>query len=150
MVIVVISWIETFFNTKGMSALRTFRLARVLKLIKKWKSMRLIVESLLEALPSVMYAGVLMCLYMFIMAVAGMQLYGTKLPTDSRHNFTNFGFALLTVFQMLSGENWNAVGGVWSGPKCQQRHWIHADGEKMRPPKSRSAQNYEPRGIIHI
>jgi len=47
--------------------------------------------------------------------VAGMQLFGGKLTTthgleeDPRSNFDNFGVAVLTVFQILTGENWNEV-----------------------------------------
>ena len=48
-------------------------------------------------------------LYMFIAAVAGMQMLGNYIPYEERSRFTDFGIAMLTIFQMLTGENWNEV-----------------------------------------
>jgi len=51
----------------------------------------------------------MLLLYMFIAAVAGMGLLGNYIPYSSRSRFTDFGIAMLTIFQMLTGENWNEV-----------------------------------------
>jgi len=110
--VVIGSFVEAFAVSGGgggLSALRTFRLARVFKMVKSWKSLRVIMTSLLEALPQIGYIGVLLLLYMFVAAVAGMQLFGKAISKEERHNFSSFPVAMLTVFQMLSGENWNDV-----------------------------------------
>ena len=51
--------------------------------------------------------GILLGLYMFISAIAGMQLVGDKIPHESRARFDSFDIAMLTIFQFLTGENWN-------------------------------------------
>jgi len=58
------------------------------------------------------YLSILLLLFMFIMSVAGMMFFGGKFDKDTidgRHLFDNFGVAMLTVFQMLTGENHNSV-----------------------------------------
>ena len=107
--IVVVSFLEIAIRIKGLTALRCFRLARVFKMARSWGSLRAIIQSLLKALPAMTSLTVMLALYMFIAAVAGMQMLGPFIPYDSRSRFTDFGIALLTVFQMLTGENWNEV-----------------------------------------
>ena len=54
----------------------------------------------------------LLCLFMFFFAVLALHLFGGSFGTLEeypRDNFDTFGTALLTVFQILTGENWNAV-----------------------------------------
>ena len=114
-VIVVLSFAEIAMSGGGpLSVLRTFRLLRVLKLTQKFQSMKVILETVASALPSMAYLSLLMGLFMFIAAVAGMQLFAGKmiapaLEEKPRSNFDNFGVAALTVFQIITGENWNEV-----------------------------------------
>jgi hypothetical protein len=55
----------------------------------------------------------LLQLLILIYALLGMQLFGGKLG-DSRSTFDGFGWAYLTVFQILTGENWNELMSVTS------------------------------------
>ena len=52
-------------------------------------------------------------LFIFIFALLGMQTFGGKFdfPGEEkpRQNFDTFSWAMVTVFQILTGENWNAV-----------------------------------------
>mmetsp|Transcript_2584 Transcript_2584/g.3507 ORF Transcript_2584/g.3507 Transcript_2584/m.3507 type:complete len:1836 (-) Transcript_2584:287-5794(-) len=107
--IVIVSFIETSFKVKGMTALRCFRLARLFKMARSWGSLRAIIKSLLAVLPSMTSLSIMLLLYMFIAAVAGMQMLGNYIPYSERSRFTDFGIAMLTIFQMLTGENWNEV-----------------------------------------
>ena len=109
-IIVVVSFVEILINIKGLTALRCFRLARVFKMARSWGSLRAIIESLLAVLPAMTSLIVMLLLYMFIAAVAGMQMMGGKKGMEEdRSRFTDFGISLLTVFQMLTGEDWNEV-----------------------------------------
>ena len=38
-----------------------------------------------------------------------MVILGNYIPYSSRSRYTDFGIAMLTVFQCLSGENWNSI-----------------------------------------
>lgn len=92
------------------SAFRIFRLARVFKAAKYWPSMQAIVQTLIDTLPSLGYLTVVLFLLMFIAACTGMQLFGScGIPYSFRSNFSDFGSAMLTVFQILTGEDWNTI-----------------------------------------
>jgi len=105
------SCIEIGFGLGGgtASVLRAFRLMRLFKLAKAWKSMASIVDALAEALPFIVYTSMLLFLLVFIFAVAGMQLFGALIPTSERANFSAIGPALLTVFQIITREKWTDV-----------------------------------------
>ncbi|CAH0403502.1 unnamed protein product [Chilo suppressalis] len=98
----------------GISVLRCVRLLRVFKVTRYWRSLSNLVASLLNSIQSI--ASLLLLLFLFIMifALLGMQVFGGKFNYDpveekDRHNFDCFWQALLTVFQILTGEDWNAV-----------------------------------------
>jgi len=113
--VVLSSYVElALAGESAFSALRTFRLMRVFKLTKRWTSMRIILNTVLDTLPQMGYLMLMLCLFMFLASVAGMQLFGCKLKPPlledaPRANFDHFGVAMLTVFQILGGENWNDV-----------------------------------------
>ncbi|XP_017722023.1 PREDICTED: voltage-dependent L-type calcium channel subunit alpha-1F-like isoform X1 [Rhinopithecus bieti] len=60
-------------------------------------------------------ASLLLLLFLFIIifSLLGMQLFGGKFNFDQTHTkrstFDTFPQALLTVFQILTGEDWNVV-----------------------------------------
>lgn len=91
------------------STFRAFRLLRIFKMAKSWTALNNIIDSFGKALPKLGYVTVLMMLYMFIAAVAGMQLFGVKIPAAERMTYRTFGVSMLTVFQMLTFENWNEI-----------------------------------------
>ncbi|NXM57370.1 CAC1B protein, partial [Illadopsis cleaveri] len=91
-----------------------------------WNSLRNLVVSLLNSMKSIISLLFLLFLFIVVFALLGMQLFGGQFnfkdetPTT---NFDTFPAAILTVFQILTGEDWNAVmyhgiesqGGVHSG-----------------------------------
>jgi len=97
----------------GVIALRAFRLFRVFKLAKSWKGLAGILEVMKQSLNSVAYLGLLCLLCMFIFALMGMQFFGKKIKDPDgqspRANFDSIGWAMTTIFQILTGENWNEV-----------------------------------------
>ncbi|KAK3797828.1 hypothetical protein RRG08_052427 [Elysia crispata] len=101
------------FPPLGISVLRCARLLRIFKCTRYWSSLRNLVASLLNSMRSI--ASLLLLLFLFIMifALLGMQLFGGRFNfLDSekpRSNFDTIWPSLLTVFQILTGEDWNAV-----------------------------------------
>lgn len=96
----------------GLSVLRALRLLRIFKVTKYWSSLRNLVISLLNSMRSIISLLFLLFLFILIFALLGMQLFGGQFnfpdgtpPT----NFNTFPIALLTVFQILTGEDWNEV-----------------------------------------
>uniref|UniRef100_A0A671G4M9 Voltage-dependent N-type calcium channel subunit alpha-1B n=1 Tax=Rhinolophus ferrumequinum TaxID=59479 RepID=A0A671G4M9_RHIFE len=96
----------------GLSVLRALRLLRVFKVTKYWSSLRNLVVSLLNSMKSIISLLFLLFLFIVVFALLGMQLFGGQFnfkdetPTT---NFDTFPAAILTVFQILTGEDWNAV-----------------------------------------
>ncbi|XP_055922391.1 voltage-dependent calcium channel type D subunit alpha-1 isoform X4 [Eupeodes corollae] len=98
----------------GVSVLRCVRLLRVFKVTKYWRSLSNLVASLLNSIQSIASLLLLLFLFIVIFALLGMQVFGGKFnfaPEEEkpRPNFDSFVQSLLTVFQILTGEDWNAV-----------------------------------------
>ncbi|KAH8045503.1 hypothetical protein JL722_14192 [Aureococcus anophagefferens] len=121
-------------NAGVLSALRALRIFRVFKLAKSWKNMAKLLALLQKTLGDVAnIAGILM-LFMYICALLGMQLFANRFRFDGatgfavplaapgssgraayaaadvpRAHFDDLGTAFVTIFQILTGENWNTV-----------------------------------------
>ncbi|XP_052868035.1 muscle calcium channel subunit alpha-1-like isoform X2 [Anopheles cruzii] len=98
----------------GISVLRCVRLLRVFKVTKYWQSLSNLVASLLNSIQSIASLLLLLFLFIVIFALLGMQVFGGRFIFNSmdnkpRSNFDSFMQSLLTVFQILTGEDWNAV-----------------------------------------
>ncbi|XP_050685852.1 voltage-dependent calcium channel type A subunit alpha-1-like isoform X27 [Eriocheir sinensis] len=96
----------------GLSVLRALRLLRIFKVTKYWSSLRNLVISLLSSMRSIISLLFLLFLFILIFALLGMQLFGGSFnfPEETPlANFNTFSIALLTVFQILTGEDWNEV-----------------------------------------
>merc|ERR1719334_2771842 len=94
----------------GMSVLRCIRLLRAFKVTRYWASMGNLVKSLVNSIASINALLVLLILFIFIAALLGMQIFGGRFKNEeSRGTFNSFGQSCLTVFQILTGEDWNVV-----------------------------------------
>merc|ERR1719482_2172420 len=97
--------------------------------------MRKILVALVQSLGSVVYLALLLMLIMLIFILLGMELFGGRYPHaelnytltnfpysftenninwedpefGSRYPFDDFGSAFLSIFVVLSGENWNEI-----------------------------------------
>lgn len=117
--IVVLSVIEVAItesgvrSNSGISAFRAFRLLRVFRLAKDWGQLNRLLDAIAESFRSLTYFGFLLVLFMFMFALLGIQFFKDKLNDEngerSRANFDNFGWSMITVFQVIGGENWNAI-----------------------------------------
>ncbi|XP_061588385.1 voltage-dependent R-type calcium channel subunit alpha-1E-like [Cololabis saira] len=109
----------------GISVLRALRLLRIFKITKYWASLRNLVVSLMSSMKSIISLLFLLFLFTVVFALLGMQLFGGRFIFEdyTPTNFDTFPAAIMTVFQILTGEDWNEVmydgirsqGGVQSG-----------------------------------
>jgi hypothetical protein len=121
-------------TVRGLSALRTIRLLRIFKMAKNWKELNRLLKTLLRSLESVANFTVVLFIFVFIYSVIGVQFLAGKMYTEpdedglvqvSRSNFDSLLYSIITVFQIIGGENWNAVlydavagAGWWAAAYC--------------------------------
>ncbi|CAH0564653.1 unnamed protein product [Brassicogethes aeneus] len=150
-IIVILSGIEIFqkystgdemHNDSGLSVLRTFRLLRILKLVRFLPNLRRQLFVMLRTMDNVAVFFSLLILFIFIFSILGMYLFGGKFCTyrdekgnvrdcgckyltddncqcDRKH-FNNILWATVTVFQILTQEDWNMV---LSNGMAKTSHW---------------------------
>ncbi|CAJ1052910.1 voltage-dependent P/Q-type calcium channel subunit alpha-1A isoform X1 [Xyrichtys novacula] len=96
----------------GISVLRALRLLRIFKVTKYWAPLRNLVVSLLNSMKSIVSLLFLLFLFIVVFALLGMQLFGGQFNFENgtpSTNFDTFAAAIMTVFQILTGEDWNMV-----------------------------------------
>ncbi|XP_021945092.2 voltage-dependent T-type calcium channel subunit alpha-1G isoform X3 [Folsomia candida] len=105
----------------ALSVLRTFRLLRILKLVRFLPNLRRQLVVMLKTMDNVATFFGLLVLFIFIFSILGMNLFGCKFCADAinlqgklvkvcdRKNFDSLLWALVTVFQVLTQEDWNIV-----------------------------------------
>ncbi|CAL4059400.1 unnamed protein product, partial [Meganyctiphanes norvegica] len=125
----------------GLSVLRTFRLLRILKLVRFMPQLRRQLFVMLRTMDNVAIFFSLLILFIFVFSVLGMFLFGGKFcmrPDGSgdcncseildpnsgclchRMHFNNLLWATVTVFQILTQEDWNVV--LFNGME-KTSHW---------------------------
>ncbi|XP_067275630.1 voltage-dependent T-type calcium channel subunit alpha-1H isoform X2 [Pseudorasbora parva] len=117
-IIVVISvWEIVGQADGGLSVLRTFRLLRVLKLVRFLPALRRQLVVLMKTMDNVATFCMLLMLFIFTFSILGMHLFGCKFSlkmengdtVPDRKNFDSLLWAIVTVFQILTQEDWNVV-----------------------------------------
>jgi hypothetical protein len=112
----------------GVSALRCFRVFRLLKLLKEVESLRALLVTVIGVMVDVGTFGVLLVMFIYIFALAGMQILANRLRFDPwtrrlveltddnyitatvpRANFDSLRSALMAVLQILTGEDWPTI-----------------------------------------
>uniref|UniRef100_A0A5S6QUK1 Voltage-dependent calcium channel type A subunit alpha-1 n=1 Tax=Trichuris muris TaxID=70415 RepID=A0A5S6QUK1_TRIMR len=128
-------WEELKGGSFGISVLRALRLLRIFKVTKYWTSLRNLVVSLMNSMRSILSLLFLLFLFILIFALLGMQLFGGEFNFDEGRpptHFDTFPVALITVFQILTGEDWNEVmylaiesqGGIYAGGMIYSVYFI--------------------------
>ena len=118
--VVVISQVELWAlsGTKGLSAFRTvrifrtFRVLRVTRLLRSLEFMAIIINVIARCIDSLIYIGILLLLLNVIYALIGIQIFMGNLNNGGvniRQNFDSFNDAFLTVYQLMTVENWNDI-----------------------------------------
>lgn len=93
---------------------RTFRVLRVTRILRSLKSMVMIMEVINRSFMDFIWITMLMFVFIFIYTLLGRQIFqgeyelkqGEELP---RANYESFQVAFITVFQVLTMENWQQV-----------------------------------------
>ncbi|KAF8764836.1 Voltage-dependent T-type calcium channel like protein [Argiope bruennichi] len=127
-VIVILSIVELCQSSgSGLSVLRTFRLLRILKLVRFLPALRRQLVIMLRTVDNVAVFFALLILFIFIFSILGMNLFGCKFCEKSednsdcdRKNFDSLLWAIVTVFQILTQEDWNIV--LFNGME-RTSHW---------------------------
>ena len=102
------------------SALRAFRLFRVFKLFKAG-DLRTLLDGIAFTVLAVGDYCILLALFIYVFALLGMSSFAGKVRFNEdgeldiengespRANFDRVGWASLTVFYVMIGENWNSI-----------------------------------------
>eukprot|EP01062_Namystynia_karyoxenos_P015967 TRINITY_DN1582_c0_g3_i1.p1 TRINITY_DN1582_c0_g3~~TRINITY_DN1582_c0_g3_i1.p1 ORF type:complete len:2340 (+),score=847.86 TRINITY_DN1582_c0_g3_i1:111-7130(+) len=148
--VVLVSLVEfALSGNSSVSVFRALRLLRVFKLLKNFPELRYLVVVILQAVSDTGYLNLIILLYLFSTALLGMQLFGGKFefeedcadgllgkcwaeqckdgfgPCDAgvpRSTFDNFYWSMITVFQVLTRDDWVNV--MWNAMRAQ--HWVAA------------------------
>ena len=102
-------------NDQGgfITVLRGFRLLRIFKLVKSWTTLQQLLKTIINSMTAISNLAVLSLLFMFVYSLIGKQFFfGEMIDEDgevSRYHFTTTTDAMITMFIVLSGENWNYV-----------------------------------------
>ena len=96
----------------GSSAFRALRICRVFRMVKKWKSLNTLFQTLVMTIPALANISLLLALLFFIYAILGTQVFGRLAYGEAlnRHaNFKTFGNSLSTLLRTLTGEGWQEI-----------------------------------------
>ncbi|CAB1452635.1 unnamed protein product [Pleuronectes platessa] len=107
------AYFMSLFNRFDCFVVLCIRLLRILKVTKYWTPLSNLVASLLNSVRSIASLLLLLFLFIVIFSLLGMQVFGGKFNfpynRPSRSNFDNFPQALISVFQILTGEEWTTI-----------------------------------------
>jgi len=118
-IIVVLSLIDlgiTLTSSGGsgfITVLRGFRLLRIFKLVKKWTTLQQLLKTIISSLSAISNLAVLSLLFLFVYSLIGKQFfYGQMVDLKgevTRYHFNSTVDSMITMFIVLTGENWNYV-----------------------------------------
>lgn len=86
-----------------LAILRTLRILRVLRLLSTVKRLRLLVESLMQAMPGIGWSAALLLMMFYIFGVMGTELFGERFPEW----FGTLGRSIYSLFQVMTLESWS-------------------------------------------
>merc|ERR1719240_1610378 len=93
----------------GIAVLRLFRAFRVFRLFKRIPELKKIIEGVMNSLPGVGNAFVVLGLIMGIWSIMGVEFFAGKAKQGNYHkNFGNFFKAMLSLFQIMTFDSWSS------------------------------------------
>ena len=98
-------------DSSFLKACRTFRVLRVIRLMKNFQKMRMIFTALGRAAKPIANAFFILFVVTACYAVLGVQIFADKLP----HAFGRFLPAFFTMFQCTTGDSWSSLARVLMG-----------------------------------
>lgn len=118
LLVVIVSILELFLGTDSAKsyALRCVRLLRVFSLARNWRSFRRVLFNMAFTASNSLPFLLLTTIFLFVFAIGGMTFLGGKLKemdpmtgleVPTRANFDSFYWAVISVFQIMTLDNWN-------------------------------------------
>ena len=98
---------------------RLLRLLRVMRLISTLPELRLIVNTVIRTIPSMLHVVILLSVLFYIYGVAGYHAFHEHDPTHWR----NLGISLLTLFRIVTLEDWTDV--MYAGMSLHPMAWLY-------------------------
>lgn len=98
--------------------LRLVRLLRVVRLVSVMPDLRILVRAMARSIPPIASLVVLTLLLMYVYGMVGWILFAESIPDQ----WGNIGQAMLSLFQMLTLENWPAF--LEAGQAVHPASWI--------------------------
>lgn len=102
-IVVIVCLLPT--HTEYFAVLRTLRILRVFLLIDELPRLKLLVNALVQSIPSMGYVMLLLLLHFFAYAVIATDLFGST----NQENFGSLGVSLLTLFRVVTGDGWGDI-----------------------------------------
>jgi voltage-gated sodium channel len=102
----------------NVTILRLVRLLRVVRLVSVFPDMRVLVRAMVKSLPPIGSLVLLTLLLMYVYGMVGWILFHEGDP----RNWGDIGTAMLSLFEMLTLENWPAL--LDAGQKIHPSSWI--------------------------
>lgn len=106
-------------QTAIVSTVRSIRLLRLIKLARSNFTLRCLLDSIIMTIAQCANFLVLLGIFMYVFALLGMEIFAERFKFNSdgiydvvngtapRQNYDSIGWAIITVFQVLLGEEWN-------------------------------------------
>ncbi len=118
LLVVVVSILELFLGTDSAksSALRCVRLLRVFSITRDWVAFRRVLSNMAYTASNSLPFLLLTTIFLFVFAIGGMTFLGGKLKevdpvtgleVPMRANFDTFYWAVISVFQIMTLDQWN-------------------------------------------
>ena len=93
--------------------LRVLRVSRLFRLLNKYRGLQALIQTIMFSLPALFNVFALLLLIYFIFSILGTALFrdithGEQIINEY-YNFSNFGYSMLLLIRMSTGEDWNCV-----------------------------------------
>ena len=102
-ILVAISWVPTGGVFSSFRAFRVLRALRALRLITRIQKLKLIVQAIIESVPNVAWASVLLMLIFYIFSIMGTSMYADTNP----EYVGSIGKSMYTLFQIMTLDDWS-------------------------------------------
>jgi len=103
LIIILTSWVFS-----KVPAIQAFRIFRAFRLITRISIMRNLIVALVNVMPRMAAIALMLCLIFYIFSVMFTQLF-SKADPGGREYFGNMGLTVLTLFQIMTLDNWAAI-----------------------------------------
>ena len=92
--------------------IRSFRIARILKIVRRLQTLQKIVNTFVVAIPELVNVGGLLILFIYLYSVLGVFLFADVKYSqilNNHANFRDFPTAAMTLFRIVTGEGWHEI-----------------------------------------